>query len=125
MDGKEDPYYGGKAGQLRGHKFSLFEGGIPVPAIISWPQRIPAGQVVHEAGIATDVFPTLIKAAGGDISGYECDGMDILPALCGEGSIPEREPSGSTRSKQLAREIWVGLKWPPRKVHCQKTQSSG
>jgi arylsulfatase A-like enzyme len=62
-----------------------------VPAIISWPQRIPAGQVVHEAGIATDVFPTLIKAAGGDISGYECDGMDILPALCGEGSIPERE----------------------------------
>ncbi len=91
MDGKEDPYYGGTAGQLRGHKFSLFEGGIRVPAIISWPQRIPAGQVVHEAGIATDVFPTLIKAAGGDISGYECDGMDILPALCGEGSIPERE----------------------------------
>ena len=41
MDGREDPYYGGTAGKLKGHKFSLFEGGIRIPAIISWPGENP------------------------------------------------------------------------------------
>lgn len=91
MDGNEDPYYGGTTGKLKGHKYSLYEGGIRVPGIISWPEKIPGGQVLHEAGIATDIFPTFIKAAGGDICGYELDGEDILPALCDKTSLPQRE----------------------------------
>lgn len=35
LDGREDPYYGGSSGIFKGHKFSLFEGGLRVPAIIS------------------------------------------------------------------------------------------
>ena len=36
---------GGSAGPYRGAKFSMFEGGLRVPAIISWPGKLPEGAV--------------------------------------------------------------------------------
>ena len=82
LDGREDPYYGGTTGRLKGHKFSLYEGGIRSPAIMSWPARVPRGQVVSEMGAAMDIFPTCLAAAGGDPAGYELDGRDVLPMVC-------------------------------------------
>jgi arylsulfatase A-like enzyme len=38
-----------------------------------------------------DVFPTFLKAAGGDPSLYELDGMDLMPALAQGASPMERE----------------------------------
>lgn len=81
LDGREDPYYGGLPGSLKGHKFSLFEGGIRVPGIFCWPGHIPAGQVIDEPCAAMDVFPTLLTLAGGDPSQYALDGRNILPVL--------------------------------------------
>jgi arylsulfatase A-like enzyme len=81
LDGKLDWYYGGSSGRLTGHKFSLFDGGIRVPAIVSWPARIPAGQVVDGLALGMDVLPTVLNAAGGDPSSYELDGRDILPMV--------------------------------------------
>ena len=77
LDGSLDWYYGGSSGALTGHKFSLFEGGIRVPAIMSWPARIPAGQVLDGLTLGIDVFPTVLRAAGADPSGYELDGADV------------------------------------------------
>lgn len=88
LDGTPDPYYGGTAGKLKGHKFSLFEGGIRVPAIISWPGVIPSGQVINEPCAAMDIFPTILKAAGGDISKYELDGLDIIPVITNHEKSP-------------------------------------
>lgn len=81
LDGRTDPYYGGSAGGLRGHKFSLFEGGIRSPALMCWPARIPAGQVVDEMGAAMDIFPTLLEAAGVETGDLELDGQSILPMV--------------------------------------------
>ncbi len=81
LDGTLDPYYGGSAGKLKGHKFSLYEGGIRSPGILTWPERIPAGQVLDAPGAAMDIFPTFLQAAGGDPSRYELDGMDVLPVV--------------------------------------------
>ncbi len=39
---------GGNAGPFRGAKFSLFEGGIHVPAIINWPGQLPAHKVNNQ-----------------------------------------------------------------------------
>ncbi len=78
LDSTPDPYYGGTAGKLKGHKFSLYEGGIRMPALMSWPGTIPSGQVIAEVGAAMDIFPTFINAAGGDASQYEIDGLDVL-----------------------------------------------
>jgi len=81
LDDTMTPYHGGTAGALRGHKFSLFEGGIRVPALCSWPARIPAGQVIEQPGAAMDVFPTFLRAAGGDPAAYKLDGRDFLPLV--------------------------------------------
>lgn len=81
LDGRGDPYYGGTPGGLKGHKFSLYEGGIRVPGIFCWPGKIPAGQVIDEPCAAMDVFPTLLKIAGGDPGEYTLDGMDVLGVL--------------------------------------------
>ena len=91
MDGRGDPYYGGLPGGLKGHKFSLFEGGIRVPGIFSWPGHIPAGQVIDEPCAAMDVFPTLLSIAGGDPAKYELDGLDITDVLMNGGKTPHEE----------------------------------
>ena len=81
LDGTPDPYYGGSAGRLKGHKFSLYEGGIRSPGIMSWPDKITAGQVVDQPGAAMDVFPTFLSAAGGDPNDYQLDGKNAMLML--------------------------------------------
>ena len=81
LDGTPDPYYGGSAGKLKGHKFSLYEGGIRSPGIMSWPDKVTAGQVVDQPGAAMDVFPTFLSAAGGAPNGYQLDGKNVMPML--------------------------------------------
>jgi len=88
LDGTKDPYYGGLAGGLTGHKFSLYEGGIRIPMLLSWGKRIPAGQVIGEPVIAADLFPTLLAAAGLSCEGYEVDGFDLLPVVTGGAQSP-------------------------------------
>ncbi len=90
LDGTKDPYYGGTTGRLKGHKFSLYEGGVRVPALMSWPGHIPAGQVLDGAGASMDIFPTLLNAAGGDPADYELDGRDVLP-MAAEGAPSPHE----------------------------------
>ena len=83
LDGTPDPYYGGTTGGFAGHKFSLFEGGIRIPAILSWKGHIPSA-VFNSPHISTDIFPTVLEAAGGDPSDYTLDGESILPMLLGD-----------------------------------------
>ena len=80
LDGTEDPYYGGTAGGFAGHKFSLFEGGIRVPALLSWGKRIKP-RTVNDPCIAVDIFPTVLEACGGDPAEYELDGQSLLNLL--------------------------------------------
>ena len=90
LDGRTEPYYGSRCA-LKGHKFSLYEGGIRSPAIASWPARIPPGTSVSEPGAAMDLFPTLLRAAGGDTDSYELDGHDVLPVLADGAPSPQRD----------------------------------
>ncbi len=52
---------GGSSGPYRGAKFSVFEGGIRLPAIISWPGHLPAGQVRGQMVHGCDWLPTLAE----------------------------------------------------------------
>lgn len=51
---------GGSAGPYRGAKFSLFEGGIRVPAMISWPGTVPSNVVRDQMCVNVDWFPTIL-----------------------------------------------------------------
>ncbi len=65
---------------FRGNKFSAFDGGMHVPAVMSWPGVIPAGQLNHEIGCHVDLLPTIAKAAGAPLpSGRTLDGFDMMP----------------------------------------------
>ena len=78
LDGK--PPVTGSNGPFRGYKFSLFDGGMHVPAIASWPGRIPAGKVNAEIGAHMDLLPTICAAAGVPVP-HAIDGRDMLPVL--------------------------------------------
>jgi arylsulfatase A-like enzyme len=72
---------GGSAGPYRGAKFSLFEGGLRLPAIISWPKTLPRGEVRDQLAHACDWLPTLAELAGIDLSGAALDGRSLAPVL--------------------------------------------
>jgi arylsulfatase A-like enzyme len=55
---------GGSSGPYRGAKFSIFEGGTRLPAIISWPGHFPAGQVRGQMAHGCDWLPTLAECCG-------------------------------------------------------------
>ena len=62
-----------------------------MPGIFCWPGHIPAGQVIDEPCAAMDVFPTLLKLAGGDPANYDIDGLDIAPVLMEGKETPHKE----------------------------------
>ncbi len=90
LDGNQDPYYGGASGGLKGHKFSLFEGGIRMPAIAHWPDRIFGGAVSGDPCASMDIVPTVLDAAGVDKSQYELNGVSLIEHLTANEPLDER-----------------------------------
>ena len=72
---------GGNTGKWRGHKAEFYEGGIRVPAIISWPAKIPKGVVRDQAITAMDWLPTIVELCGIDPPSSKVDGQSIVPII--------------------------------------------
>lgn len=82
LDGEEVSYTGGSVGGLRGSKGSVFEGGVRVPCVMSWPAVIPAGTTVEEPSAMMDVAPTLLEAIDGNLAGCQnLDGASLLQTI--------------------------------------------
>jgi len=65
-----------------GKKTELLEGGLRIPALISWPARIPQGRTTDQVSISMDWMPTLLAAAGTEPDpSYPLDGINLLPTL--------------------------------------------
>jgi len=65
-----------------GRKTELLEGGLRIPAIVSWPARIPQGRTTDQVGITMDWLPTLLASAGvSSDPAFPPDGMSLLPIL--------------------------------------------
>jgi arylsulfatase A-like enzyme len=91
LDGTRDPYYGGTTGGLKGHKFSLFDGGIRVPGVVRWPRGLPPGVVCPEPVGSFDATPTALRACGVEAGGREFDGTDVIECLAGRQPAPKRD----------------------------------
>ncbi|MCC6143997.1 MAG: sulfatase-like hydrolase/transferase [Candidatus Hydrogenedentes bacterium] len=72
---------GGNAGPYRGCKFSLFEGGIRVPAMIRWPGKIPAGEVRDQVAHGCDWLPTIASLCAAPAPDVKLDGKDISEVI--------------------------------------------
>ena len=76
----QQPAKGGSNHPFRGNKFSAFDGGMHVPAVMNWPGVIPPGQVISEIGCHIDLLPTVAKIAGAGLPpNRTIDGVDMLP----------------------------------------------
>ncbi len=71
---------GGNAGPYRGSKFSMFEGGIRVPAIIRYPKMIPANQVRDQVATEMDWFSTIADLTESEVS-EKVDGKSLMPII--------------------------------------------
>ncbi len=94
---------------LNGGKASVFEGGLRVPLIVSWPGRIASGVTSDEVVGCIDYYPTLL-----DLNRIEpnpnqtTDGISITPVLLGTGTLARQEYFAwhSTRVATLHHGDW-------------------
>ena len=94
--------YKGSAGGLKGRKRSLHEGGIRVPGIMVWPEKINGGTKSNIPVSTSDYYPTVLDMLDLKIPNQpKLDGMSILPIISGK--IKERpKPIGFQSKDQLA-----------------------
>ena len=81
-EGGADPDFFSSSGGLRGIKRDMYEGGIRVPMIATWPGVIPAGSTSDYAAAHWDWFPTFAELAGLPAP-TGLDGVSIARALRG------------------------------------------
>lgn len=68
--------------ELRGYKRDLYEGGIRVPLIVYWKDKLSPGRVSDHIAAFWDVMPTLAELAGIDVP-KQTDGISFLPEILG------------------------------------------
>ena len=69
---------------LRAGKGAYYEGGIRVPLIVKWHDRIEAGTVTDHPVTNMDFYPTLQTLIDADEKSKALDGSDISPVLFGQ-----------------------------------------
>ncbi|HSK13911.1 MAG TPA: arylsulfatase, partial [Phnomibacter sp.] len=74
-----DPEFFNSSGGLRGIKRDLYEGGIRVPMIATWPGRIKAG-ITHQTAAFWELAPTFLEL-GGITNAGTFDGISIVHTL--------------------------------------------
>jgi arylsulfatase A-like enzyme len=78
-------------GDLRAGKGTLYEGGVRVPAFVTWQGKIKPGTVSNELIHIVDLYPTLLKIAGASVKQkLPLDGVDQ------QATILEQKPSART-----------------------------
>jgi arylsulfatase A-like enzyme len=87
---------------FRGFKFSLFDGGTHVPALLTWPGHTPRNHVTSQLAAHYDLAPTLLAAAGlpPQPDGF-FDGVNLWPAIS-SGTVVNRPPLHWYNQPQLA-----------------------
>ncbi len=77
------------AGDLRGYKSHIWEGGHRVPFIARWPERVPKGKTTGQPLCLTDMFATFAALLNVDVpEGAAPDSFNLLPAFLG--TAPEK-----------------------------------
>lgn len=106
----------GSSGGRRGQKGAIYEGGLLVPSLLEWPAKLRGGRVVKAPCVTSDIYPTVLDAAGVQVEQQPpLDGISLLPLL--EGKVDSRpqpigfwnHPAGGvgTPAKQWMEELYA------------------
>ena len=108
---------GGSTGKWIGQKGSFLEGGVRVPAIISYPAKLPKGKVRGEIITAMDWFPTVLDLCGVQqpSNAPKLDGHSVLPLI----------RSAKAKSKYKILHFAWGKKWAVREGDWKLIGSNG
>lgn len=72
---------GGNTGKWLGAKGTFLEGGVRVPAVVSWPAGLPKGEVRDQAVTIMDWLPSLAEWCDADLPAAELDGRSLQPII--------------------------------------------
>lgn len=106
-------------GNNGGGKSTLYEGGMRVPLLISWPGHIPPG-TRHDGLISNiDIAPTLLDLAGVPLpEDYPVDGISYRSVLLEARTQPLREhvfgEMGFARAVKTDRWKYIAIRYPQR-----------
>ncbi len=101
---------GGNPGPYRGAKGCLFEAGIRVPAIASWPAGIPKGQVRDQMAVGCDWMPTIAEIIGAGEQ-PQCDGKSLAKVIA-DANAPSPHDSLYWHLGKGTNVQWVVRKGP-------------
>lgn len=101
---------------LKGHKGTMYEGGLRVPFIASWPGKIAPGTTSELQIAFWDMLPTFADVAHAKVpAGVDIDGISILPTLLGKGTQKKHDylyweyTKGTIRSRALRMGDWKAV----------------
>lgn len=88
---------------LFNRKWTVWEGGIRVPAIVRWPGHVPAGKVTSQVGITMDLTASVLAVTRSPVpSDARLEGIDLFPVL--EGRTPPVERTLFWRTSAANRQ---------------------
>jgi arylsulfatase A-like enzyme len=109
---------------LRNGKGSVYEGGIRVPFLVSWPKKLPKDTTYDKPVVSLDVFATSVALAGAtNQTGEKIDGVNLIPYLNGETNESPHETlfwrTGGGASSAVRQGNWklVGKRGEPAELY--------
>jgi arylsulfatase A-like enzyme len=112
-----------KNGPLRGTKGQLYEGGVRVPFVVSWPGHLPAGTTYDSPVSTLDIFATAVALADVAVpAGKKYDGVNLVPYLAGKSNTSPhdrlfwRTEGGQARAVREGRWKLVRFKDNPAEL---------
>ncbi|MCH7473297.1 MAG: M20/M25/M40 family metallo-hydrolase [Gemmatimonadetes bacterium] len=73
----------GLATPFRGQKGRVYEGGLRVPGLIEWPERIPHPRVSDVNAVTSDTLPTICELVGLPLPDRPLDGISLKALIDG------------------------------------------
>jgi len=112
----------GSNGPWRGGLSTAYEGGMPTPAMVRWPKKIPTDRVSDEIFADLDWYPTIAEIVGAKKripDDRPMDGFSQIDFLLGKQEKSNREYIVTF----VGTEIW-SVKWRNMKVHFKAAEGT-
>ena len=87
----------GSAGNFRGRKRDLYEGGVRVPGLLEWPAKIKQARTTAFPAVTSDYLPTVFDVLGLALPDRALDGISLIKAI--DNATAERKAPIGFQSK--------------------------